>query len=77
MSDLESNLKRIRSKNYKSIESFKDQENINELVLNALFMVLDEIEDLKKEVKENKGKKSLKSRIVELENKVRNLEKKK
>jgi hypothetical protein len=40
-------------------------------------MVLDEIEDLKKELKEVKGKKTLKSRVVDLENKVKNLEKKK
>lgn len=77
MSDLESNLKRLRVKNYKSLESLKDQENVNELILNALFMVLDEIEDLKKEVKEVKGKKTLKSRVIDLENKVKSLEKKK
>lgn len=77
MSDLEYNLKRIRSKNYKSLDSIKDQENINELFLNALFMILDEVEDIKKSLKDVKDKKTLKSRVVELENKVKNLERKK
>lgn len=77
MNELDYSLRKLRTKNYENLDDLKKQEEINKLILNILFMVGDEISEIKKEIKSAKDKKSLKTRVVDLENKFKTLEKKK
>lgn len=76
MSNISTKLKRLKMK-FRSAEFPQEQEKINQDVFDILSMMSDTIDDLEKEIKELKGKKDLKSRVVELENKLKNLERKK